>query len=101
MERRDCLRAAIAAPMLIKPGLVRGTQRNSAVRLALYGCGGRGTGVAASFVENTSAHVTALGDLFSDPLSKAKDRLDTASAKAGKPQIDKAQLFQGPKSLEQ
>jgi len=101
MERRDFLRAAATAPMLVKPELVRGSQRNSAVRLALYGCGGRGTGVAASFVQNTSAHLTALGDHFPDPLSRAKDTLDTASAKAGKPAIDKAQLFQGAKSLDQ
>lgn len=101
MQRRTFLRGAAAAPMLIKPELIRGTQRNSAVRLALYGCGGRGTGVAASFIRHTSAHLTALGDLFPDPLSRAKDLLDTASARAGKPNIDKAQLFQGAKSLEQ
>lgn len=101
MHRRTFLRGAGAAPLFIKPALVRGSQRNSAVRLALYGCGGRGTGVAESFIANTSAHLTALGDLFPDPLSRAKDRLDTASAKAGKPSIDKAQLFQGARSLEQ
>lgn len=98
MQRRSLLFAA--APMFVRPELVRGSQRNSAVRLALYGCGGRGTGVAASFIQNTSAQVTALGDLFPDPLARAKDQLDTASAKAGKPTIDKTQLFQGPKSLE-
>jgi predicted dehydrogenase len=87
--------------MFVRPELVRGSQRNSAVRLALYGCGGRGTGVAASFIQNTSAHLTALGDLFPDPLARAKDTLDTASAKAGKPSIDKAQLFPGAKYLEQ
>jgi len=101
MERRTFLGAATAASFtIVKPELVRGSQRNSAVRLALYGCGGRGTGVAESFITNTGAQLTALGDLFPDPLSLAKDKLDTAAAKAGKPGIDRSQLFKGPKSLE-
>lgn len=101
MQRRGFIGAAAAGAFtIVRPELVRGTQRNSAVRLALFGCGGRGTGVAASFVANTQAHVTALGDLFQDPLNKAKDELDTASAKAAKPTIDKAKLFAGPDSLD-
>ncbi|NWF82707.1 MAG: hypothetical protein HXY18_02630 [Bryobacteraceae bacterium] len=88
MNRRTLLRGPGTAPLFIKPALVRSSQRNSAVRLALYGCGGRGTGVAESFIANTSAHLTAQGDLFPDPLARAKDRLDTASAKAGKMKYD-------------
>lgn len=65
MERRSFLGAAGAAAFhIIRPERVRGTQRNSALRLALFGCGGRGTGVAASFIANTDAVITALGDLF-------------------------------------
>ncbi len=100
MDRRAFLGAAGAAFSILKPELVRGTQRNSAVRLALFGCGGRGTGVAGSFVANTSAVVTALGDLFEGQLAKAKDRLDTLAAKASKPAIGRSQLFPGPDSLE-
>ncbi len=101
MERRAFLGAAGAAAFtIVKPELVRGTQRNSAVRLALFGCGGRGTGVAGSFITNTGAAVTALGDLFEGQLAKAKDRLDTAAAKASKPVIDRGQLFAGPDSLD-
>lgn len=101
MERRAFLGAAGAAAFtIVKPELVRGTQRNSAVRLALYGCGGRGTGVAGSFITNTGAAVTALGDLFEGQLATAKDRLDTAAAKASKPAIDRSQLFAGPDSLD-
>lgn len=100
MDRRKFVGAAGAAFMVMKPELVRGTQRNSAVRLALFGCGGRGTGVAGSFLANTTAVVTALGDLFEGQIARAKDRLDTAAAKAGKPTIDRSQLFAGPDSLE-
>lgn len=100
MDRRKFVGAAGAAFTVMKPELVRGTQRNSAVRLALFGCGGRGTGVAGSFLANTTAVVTALGDLFEGQIAKAKDRLDTAAAKASKPVIDRSRLFSGPDSLE-
>jgi predicted dehydrogenase len=99
LSRRALL--AAATPLILKPELVRGSQRNSAVRLALFGCGGRGTGVAQSFVANTPAHVTALGDLYPDALARAKDALDTSAAKVGKPAIDKKLLFSGRKSLDE
>ena len=55
--RRDFLRAAAAVNLLIlKPELVRGTQRNSTVRLGLLGCGGRGSGVATGFIKDAGAH---------------------------------------------
>ncbi len=44
--------------------LVRGAEANSAVRVGLLGCGGRGTTVADSMVKNAGARVVALGDLF-------------------------------------
>ena len=47
--------------MILKPQTVRGYQANSAVRLALLGCGSRGTAVATSFAKNTSARIVALG----------------------------------------
>ena len=95
--RREFIGAAAAAGVtILKPSLVFGTQANSAVRLALLGCGGRGTNVTASFLENTGAVVTALGDLFADQLEKGKAELDAAAAKAGKPAIDPKNLFRGP-----
>jgi predicted dehydrogenase len=95
--RREFLGAAAAAGVtILKPRLVFGTQANSAVRLALLGCGGRGTNVTESFLENTGAVVTALGDLFPDQLEKGKAFLDGVAAKAGKPGIDAKNLFRGP-----
>jgi myo-inositol 2-dehydrogenase/D-chiro-inositol 1-dehydrogenase len=100
IQRRQFLGVAAGATFsIIKPELVRGSQRNSAVRLALYGCGGRGTAVAASFIANTTAQIIALGDLFPDRIDSAKTALDAASAKASKPAIDNAMLFHGPDSL--
>lgn len=86
--------------MILKPQLVRGTQRNSAIRMALFGCGGRGTGVAASFTTETEAQYVALGDLFQEQTERAQASLNQAAAKKGKAAISPQMLFHGPKSLE-
>ena len=100
--RREFVGAAAAASaMIIRPELVWGTERNSAVRLGLLGCGGRGTGVTSSFIEHTGAVVTAIGDIFERQLAPAKESLDKVSAKFGKPPIDAAHMFGGPKAYEQ
>ncbi len=103
MGRREFIgMAAVAAGVtILKPSLVWGSQANSAVRLGLLGCGGRGTGVTSSFLRNTGAVVTAIGDLFQDNLEAGKKHLDEVAAKAGKPAIDPANMFRGPKAYEQ
>jgi myo-inositol 2-dehydrogenase / D-chiro-inositol 1-dehydrogenase len=97
--RRELLGAA-GAFLIIKPELVRGTQRNSAVRAALFGCGGRGTGVAVSFTENTSAQYVALGDLFQEQTERTQAALNAAAAKASKASIGTESIFNGPGALE-
>ncbi len=64
--------AAAAGVMFIKPGLVRGTAANSAVRVGLLGCGGRGTEDATNMFETGGARVVALADMFQDQLDKAQ-----------------------------
>jgi len=99
--RRQFLGAATAASaMIIKPELVWGTEKSSAARLGLLGCGGRGKGVTSSFLEHTSAVVTAIGDIFESQLAPAKERLDKVSAEFGKPAIDPSRMFGGPKAYE-
>jgi myo-inositol 2-dehydrogenase/D-chiro-inositol 1-dehydrogenase len=93
--------AATAGFTILKPSTVFGTQANSAVRLGLLGCGGRGTAVTRSFLQNTSAVVTAIGDIFQDNLEEGKRRLDEVSAKYGKPAIDPSRMFKGYKAYEQ
>ncbi len=84
--RRDFLAGAAGAGLLIlDPRLVRGTQANSAVRLGLLGCGGRGSDVASGMVKNAGARITALADLFPDPIEKARARF-----------TDATQFFRGP-----
>jgi predicted dehydrogenase len=89
-----------AGLLILKPDLVRGSQSNSTVRMALFGCGGRGTGVAESFTEHTSAQYVALGDLFQDKTLRSKQALDQASLKAGRAEIDPSKLFYGPDALD-
>ena len=100
--RRQFLGAAAGAGvMILKPHLVRGAMANSAVRLGLLGCGGRGLNVTSSFLEHTGAVVTAIGDMFADQLQEGKAKLDQTAAKFGKPAIDPSRLFRGPKAYEQ
>jgi predicted dehydrogenase len=97
--RREFLGAATAATfMILKPELVGGTAANSAVRLGLLGCGGRGTAVSTSFIENAGAQVVALGDLFADKLAEGRKKIDTVQAAKGYAALDSSQLFQGPQA---
>ncbi len=103
IRRRQFLGATAAAAgmMMIKPELVRGTAANSAVRLGVLGCGGRGTAVATGFVDDTNTRVVALADLFSDQLDKARKHFDDHQKSKAYAAIDAAQLFKGPKAYEQ
>jgi predicted dehydrogenase len=101
MGRRGFLHAAAgtAAFTILKPQLVRGTQANSAVRVGLLGCGGRGTTHTATILKNTDARVIALADMFQDRLDNAKQQVDKLSAAKGHAGV--AQTFVGPKAYQQ
>ena len=98
-SRRAFLGAA--GLMIVKPQLVRGSDANSAVRIGLLGCGGRGSEDAKSMVENAGGRIVALADLFNDQLEKAKARFNDLAAKHGHSSIDAAQMFLGPHAFEQ
>ena len=70
LGRRTFLQAATttAGVLLLKPELVRGSAANSAVRVGLLGCGGRGTEDATNLVDTGNARVVALADLFRDQI---------------------------------
>jgi predicted dehydrogenase len=99
MNRRSFLGAS--ALTIVGSGMVRGSQANSAVRVGLLGCGGRGTADATSMVENAGAHVVALADLFEDRLETAHKYFDELAAKQGYGRINPSQLFKGPKACQQ
>src|ERR1041385_4815314 len=93
--------AGTAAAMLIKPSLVRGTGANSAVRVGLLGCGGRGTEDATNLVDTGGARVVALGDMFQDQLDAARKHFDDMQQAKGFAALDSTQLFVGPRAYEQ
>ncbi|MEO8658211.1 MAG: Gfo/Idh/MocA family oxidoreductase [Bryobacteraceae bacterium] len=99
-SRRAFLGAA-GGLLILKPDIVRGYQRNSAVQMGLLGCGGRGTGVAASFTTETSAHYVVLADLFQEQAERTQATVNAAAAKAGKPNVEAKGLLYGPNAIEQ
>ncbi|HZR33078.1 MAG TPA: Gfo/Idh/MocA family oxidoreductase [Terriglobales bacterium] len=88
--------AATVGLMLVKPETVFGTSANSAVRVGLLGCGGRGTEDATHVVETGGARVVALADLFQDQLDVARAHFDQLQKAKGYSAIDPSQLFVGP-----
>src|SRR5215475_7828023 len=97
IDRRKFLGVSAAtAAMLIEPELVFGTAANSAVRVGLLGCGGRGTDDASTLIESANARVVALADLFEDQLQTAKVHFDQLQQAKGFPALESWQLFLGP-----
>src|SRR5213080_3158208 len=102
MDRRKFIgvAAVTAGAMLLKPSLVRGTEANSAVRVGLLGCGGRGTEDATNLVDTGGARVVALGDLFQDQLDKARETFNKMQQAKGYSALDESQLFVGPNAFQ-
>jgi len=98
LDRRKFIGVAAAAAgvMFIRPALVRGTAANSAVRVGLLGCGGRGTEDATNLVDTGGARVVALADLFQDQLDAARATFDKLQQAKGYSAMDASQLFVGP-----
>src|SRR3977135_3006979 len=103
LDRRKFLGAAAATAgiLFVKPGLVRGTAANSAIRVGLLGCGGRGTEDATNLIDTGGARVVALADLFQDQLDKGRDAFNKMQQEKGYAAIDAAQLFVGPHAFQQ
>ena len=104
MNRRQFLQTGsgvVSGILLLKPKVAFGYDANSAVRHGLLGCGNRGTSVATSFAQNTSAQVVALADLFADNLAAGRANFDKLNASLGRPAIDSKMLFHGPHAFEQ
>ena len=81
-DRRAFLAGATAAAfMIVKPQLVRGAQANSAVRVGLLGCGGRGTADATSIAINGPARIVAASQMFQGPRA-AEQILNSAEVDA-------------------
>src|SRR5579864_7838510 len=93
--------AGTAGAMFIKPGIAFGTAANSAVRVGLLGCGGRGTEDATNLIDTGGARVVALADLFQDQLDKAHLHFDQIQQAKGFAALDPSQLFVGSNASQQ
>ena len=101
MDRRQFLAGSAASGLLlVKSSTAFGYQANSAVRLGLLGCGNRGTAVATSFAQNTTARVVALADIFPDNLAKGEATFNGVNEKLGQGKIAKGLQFHGAKAYE-
>src|SRR5690348_18172022 len=93
--------AAVGGVMFIPAARVWGTEANSAVRVGLLGCGGRGTEDASNMVDTGGARVVALADMFQDQLDDAKKHFDEMQQGKGYAAIDASQMFVGPNAFKQ
>jgi myo-inositol 2-dehydrogenase/D-chiro-inositol 1-dehydrogenase len=102
MNRREFLQTGSACGLLLlKPRTAFSYQANSAVRLGLLGCGNRGTTVATSFSNSTTAQVVALADIFPDKLALGRSHFNDLNAGLSRQPIDEKLLFHGPHAFEQ
>ena len=101
LGRRTFLGSAAAAAgfMIVNPSLVRGTDANSAVRVGLLGCGGRGTEDAGNLLD-AGARIVALADLFQDQLDAARTHFNQLLQAKNFPIVDTTQLFAGPDAFQ-
>src|ERR1700679_1827310 len=103
MNRREFIGGVSGASgiLLLNSRTAFGYEANSAVRLGLLGCGNRGTSVATSFAQNTSARIVALASFFPDKLEKGKAHFDQVNGALGVSSIDPKLMFHGHKSFEE
>jgi myo-inositol 2-dehydrogenase/D-chiro-inositol 1-dehydrogenase len=104
MNRREFLQTGsglVSGMLLLNPRVAFGYEANSAVRHGLLGCGNRGTGVATSFAQNTSARIVALADIFADKLAAGQDHFNKVNESLGQPAIDSKLLFKGPHAFDE
>lgn len=103
LNRRKFIKstAAISTVTIVSPGVAFGSKANSAIRMGIIGCGGRGTGVISSMSQHTGIQIVAMADLFQDKLETSKKRLDAQNKKKGFPEIAPSSTYVGSKAYMQ
>lgn len=104
MDRRQFLEAGsltASGMLLLNAKTAFGYPVNSAVGLGLIGCGNRGSAVATSFSQHTTAQVVALADIFADQLAAGAARFNQLNAQLGRAPVSPKLVFRGPHAFEQ
>jgi predicted dehydrogenase len=74
--RRGFLKSgALAASVAAVPGILRAQGAASEIKIALVGCGGRGSGAAAQSLSVPGTRLVAMADAFPDNIAAAHDGL--------------------------
>ena len=84
LSRRQFMTQAGAAALtmtILKPGLVRGTQANSRVRLGVVGLGGRGSWIAGLFQKHGGYDLVGAADYFQDRIESFGSKFSIPSSK--------------------
>src|SRR5215470_13792247 len=94
-SRRDFLAtSAVAGGLAFAPSLFAG--QNSAIKVGLVGCGGRGTGAAKNtLVADSNVKLTAMADLFEDKIKDSLRALKKNEHLAEKIDVKPEMMFTG------
>jgi len=97
LNRRKFIKstAAISTVTIVSPSIAFGSKANSAIRMGIIGCGGRGTSVISSMSQHANTNIVAMADLFQDKLDTSKIRLDATNREKGFPEIAKSATYVG------
>jgi myo-inositol 2-dehydrogenase/D-chiro-inositol 1-dehydrogenase len=97
IKRRSFLQtaAAVTGVTILKPSLVFGSKANSAIRVGIIGCGGRGTSVISSMSTNANINIIAMADLFQDQLLEARGKFNKLNAAKSFGEIPRSNIYQG------
>src|SRR6476620_6338662 len=100
IERRAFLKTTVAlsAMTILKPGIVFGSNANSAIRVGIIGCGNRGTVVISSMSANTNTNIIAMADLFEDKLQTGEVTFNKLNADKQFPALKKSNIYKGSKA---
>ncbi len=75
-DRRSFLKAGtLATAASLLPGIVSAQQAGTEIKVALVGCGGRGTGAASQSLNVPGTKLVAMADAFEDNLGRAYESL--------------------------
>ena len=93
--RRDFLAtSAIAGGLALAPSLFAG--QNSALKVGLVGCGGRGTGAAKNTLKaDSNVQLVAMADLFDDQIQRSLNQLQKNKEVAAQVKVKPDMCFTG------
>ncbi len=102
-NRRNFIKTtgAIGAFTVVAPAVAFGYKSNSAVRMGIIGCGGRGTGVISTMSRNANIEIVAMADLFQDKLDGSHKILNKANQDKGFSKIPDSSTYVGAKAYAQ